>query len=125
MISMALEYIKPILSYWKLILAGLIVVIIAGLLTDVYIKSLKITNLQSQLDVKDMKIHTLGFDLKLSNDAALANKLDYEVKLKQLPKEIVKIHTVYVPKYQTIETITEDKNDTCEQMVANLNNTDL
>ena len=43
------------------------------------------------------------------------------MKLTIIPSD----NTVYVDKVNTIETITEDKNDTCEQMVAKLNDTDL
>lgn len=123
--SIALEYLKPILAYWKLIALGVIVVAMATMGTEIYVKNLKIAALQSAVDLKDIKINALGSDLKLSNDAALKNKADYDAKSKELPKEIIKIHTVYVDKVNTIETITEDKNDTCEQMVAKLNDTDL
>ena len=112
-------------TYWKLIVAGLIALTIIGLSTTVYIEDLRIEKLQSMVAEREKQISILSNDIKTQNDAILANKADSVVKTEQLPAQLTKIVTKYRTIYKTMDSITEDKNATCEDMVSKLNNTDL
>ena len=86
---------------------------------------MEILQKEATISVRDAKIETLVDSINMQNSAIIANKADYAEKLKQLPKENEKIVTKYQTIYKTVDSITEDKNATCEDMVSKLNNTDL
>ena len=91
--------------------------------------SLTILFLYQELDIKkrdialkDIEIQSARDALETQNKAVLQNKADYEVKLKQLPKEMKQIEVKYQTIYKTIEAIKEDTNATCEDIVRSINN---
>ena len=86
---------------------------------------MEILQKEAIISAQESKIIVLSNDLKTQNDAILANKADYVVKTEQLPAQLTKIVTKYKTIYKTVDSITEDKNATCEDMVSKLNNTDL
>lgn len=90
--------------------------------------SLTILFLYQELDIKkrdialkDIEIQSARDALETQNKAVLQNKADYEVKLKELPKEMKQIEVKYKTVYKTIEAIKEDKNATCEKSISTLN----
>ena len=62
----------------------------------------------------------LTSNLDMLNTQIDAIKVDYEDKLKALPKEITKIETRYKTIYQKVEVIKES-NASCEDTISHLN----
>lgn len=111
-----LEFIK---LFWR---EGLLVAL--SLVAVTVVVSFYLSNKSLRLDIRerDLTIKDLNATVKLQSDNAIKNKADYEEKLKELPKEITKIQMRYQVIYKDIETITKDKNATCETSIAALDN---
>ena len=82
---------------------------------------MEILQKEGVISAEDANITACTNLVESQNSAILANKADYEEKLKQLPKENEKINTKYQTIYKTIEVIKEKKDENCSDAINDLN----
>lgn len=89
-----------LIDYWREIAMALMIVMIAMLLSYY----------PQRVKVVEGERYQFETALNFQNSELLQQQLDYEVKLKELPKEITKIKTKYEVIYADIDTWKGDSN---------------
>jgi hypothetical protein len=89
-------------DYWKEFLV--LVLTVLSLVTITYLHG----EVKATRSERDQYKQALDFQ----NASLLEQKAKYEVLLSELPKEITKIHTKYVPIYTNIDNFQKDENET-------------